>query len=268
MSAAPLLVVQGLTRSFGHAGLLRRGTVVPAVAGVDLTVEAGEVVSLVGESGSGKTTLSRCILGLDRPSAGSVRFDGVDVARAGRSERRRVLRGMQPIFQDPYASLDPRWTVAQSVAEALDAQGIGTAATRRARVAELLSRVGLPARFADRRPADLSGGQRQRVCIAAALAPAPRLLVADEPVTALDVSVQAQVLNLLREIQRDLGLAILLVAHDLGVVGHLSDRVAVMRAGRIVEAGTRDAVFDAPQHPYTQALLDARPRLGRRDHAA
>jgi peptide/nickel transport system ATP-binding protein/oligopeptide transport system ATP-binding protein len=167
---------------------------------------------------------------------------------------------VQPVFQDPYSSLDPRWTVARTVREALDAQSIGDRSQRDRRVRDVLDRVGLPARFADRRPRELSGGQRQRVGIAAALASEPKLLIADEPVTALDVSVQAQVLNLLFEIQRDLGLGILLVAHDLAVVAHISDRVAVMYLGRIVEEGRKDVVFGAPRHPYTHALLAASPQ--------
>jgi ABC-type glutathione transport system ATPase component len=253
--AEPLLEVRGLVKHFGRRSAVR------AVDGVDLAVHRGEVVSLVGESGSGKTTLARCVLGLERPDRGSVLFDGVDVTRARGDRRRRFRAGVQPVFQDPYSSLDPRWTIARSVREALDAQGIGDSAEREHRVIEALERVGLPVRMAQRRPRELSGGQRQRACIAAALAAEPRLLVADEPVTALDVSVQAQVLNLLHELRRDLGLAILLVAHDLGVVAHISDRVAVMYLGRIVETGSKEAVFDAPQHPYTQALLAASPSV-------
>jgi ABC-type glutathione transport system ATPase component len=236
---------------------------VTALAGVDLTVNRGEVVSLVGESGSGKTTLARCVLGLERPDRGMVVFDGIEVAHARGEARGAIRRGMQPIFQDPYSSLDPRWSVQRTVREALDAQGIGNRGERAGVAAELLERVGLPSRFGDRRPAELSSGQRQRVCIAAALASRPRLLVADEPVTALDVSIQAQVLNLLHEIQRDLGLAVLMIAHDLGVVAHISHRIAVMYRGRIVEQGNTSDVYTRPADPYTRALLAARPRLGR-----
>jgi oligopeptide/dipeptide ABC transporter ATP-binding protein len=259
MTAGPLLSINGLQKSFTRHGVLAARSVVTAVDGIDLVVNAGEVVAVVGESGSGKTTMTRCVLGLERPDGGQIIFDGIDIARAGRRESIRIRRGIQPVFQDPYSSLDPRWPAARTVREALDAQRIGNRAQRDQRVRLLLERVGLPSRVADRRPRELSGGQRQRVCIAAALAPEPHLLLADEPVTALDVSVQAQVLNLLHEIQRDLGLAILLVAHDLSVVAHMSDRVAVMYRGRIVETGPTDVVFRAARHPYTQALLAASP---------
>lgn len=259
--STPLLEVSGLVKRFVARSGVGRRRIVEAVRGVDLTVAPGEIVAVVGESGSGKTTLARCVLALERPTAGTIRFDGVDVHRAGRRALAAVRRRMQPVFQDPYSSLDPRWTVDRSVREALDVHRIGTPAERAARVREVLERVGLPARFADRRPHELSGGQRQRVGIAAALAPRPDLLVADEPVTALDVSVQAQVLNLLHEIQRDLGLAILFIAHDLSVVEHFSDRVAVMYQGRIVESGATSAVFEHPADSYTQALLEAVPAL-------
>jgi oligopeptide/dipeptide ABC transporter ATP-binding protein len=258
--AGPLLTVENLSRHYHRDGFLGRGTAVRAVDGVDLAVARGEVLALVGESGSGKSTLTRCALGLERPTSGRVLFEGEDIARTRGRRRRRFRRGVQPIFQDPYSSLDPRWTVERSVQESLDAQGIGTAAERERRVHEVLDHVGLPARFATRLPDELSGGQRQRVCIAAALASDPQLLIADEPVTALDVSVQAQVLNLLREIQRDLGLTILLVSHDLAVVSHVADRVAVMYLGKIVETGPKEPLFAAPRHPYTQALLAASPR--------
>ena len=256
----PLLAIEGLSRHYHSDGFLGRGSTVRAVDGVDLAVAGGEAVALVGESGSGKSTLTRCALGLERPTAGRVLFEGLDVNRAGKRQRRQFRRGVQPIFQDPYSSLDPRWSVARSVREPLDAQGIGSVADRDHRVREVMDRVGLPARFAERLPGELSGGQRQRVCIAAALAPEPRLLIADEPVTALDVSVQAQVLNLLREIQRDLGLAILIVSHVPAVVSYVADRVAVMYLGKVVESAPKDALFQSPRHPYTQALLAASPR--------
>jgi oligopeptide transport system ATP-binding protein len=256
----PLLHVEGLVKRFPvRSGIFRRGAQLHAVEGVNLDVAQGEVLAVVGESGSGKSTLARCILRLIDPTAGRVVFDGEDVtAMTGRrldGFRQRV----QPVFQDPFSSLDPRWTVGRSVREALDAHAIGTRHERDARVADLLDRVGLSPELAARRPHELSGGQRQRVGIAAALAPSPALIVADEPVSALDVSVQAQVLNLLAELQRDLELAILFVAHDLAVVEHISHRVAVMYLGRIVETGTTEAVFRDPQHPYTQALLAAIP---------
>jgi peptide/nickel transport system ATP-binding protein len=256
----PLLQVEGLVKRFAvRSGVFRRVAQLHAVEGVDLDVAPGEVLALVGESGSGKSTLARCILRLIDPSAGRIVFDGVDVTRARGAGLDVLRRRVQPVFQDPFSSLDPRWTVGRSVGEALDAQAIGTKQERAARVADLLDRVGLPGSLADRRPHELSGGQRQRVGIAAALAPSPELIVADEPVSALDVSVQAQVLNLLAELQRDLDLAILFVAHDLSVVRHISHRVAVMYLGRIVETGTTQDVFGNPQHPYTQALLAAIP---------
>ncbi len=256
----PLLRVEGLVKRFPvQSGMFRSSAQLHAVAGVDLEVAPGEVLAVVGESGSGKSTLARCILRLLDPTAGRIVFDDVDVTRARGKDLEVFRRRVQPVFQDPFSSLDPRWTVGRSVREALDAQALGTTDERAARVADLLDRVGLHASLADRRPHELSGGQRQRVGIAAALAPSPALIVADEPVSALDVSVQAQVLNLLAELQRDLGLAILFVAHDLSVVRHISHRVAVMYLGRIVETGATEAVFGDPQHPYTQALLGAIP---------
>ncbi len=260
MSDAPLLAVRGLMKTYpSHGGHLWRGRVVHAVSGVDLDIRRGENLALVGESGSGKTTLARCVLGLTHPTGGSISFDGRDTSTSTSRHRLAFRRRVQPVFQDPFSSLDPRWTVGRSVREGLDAYGIGTPAERDARVRELFDQVGLPARYTDQRPTELSGGQRQRVGIAAALALDPDLLVADEPVSALDVSVQAQILNLLAKLQRDLGLAILFVAHDLSVVQHISDRVAVMYLGRIVETGTTATVFRDPQHPYTQALLSAIP---------
>jgi oligopeptide transport system ATP-binding protein len=256
----PLLRVEGLVKRFAvGSGTWRRGAHVHAVDGVDLDVAPGEVLAIVGESGSGKTTLARCILRLIDPTAGRILFDGLDVTAIRGRDLGLFRQRVQPVFQDPFSSLDPRWTVGRSVREALDAHAIGTKQERAARVAHLLDRVGLSAALAGRRPHELSGGQRQRVGIAAALAPAPDLIVADEPVSALDVSVQAQVLNLLSELQRDLGLAIVFVAHDLSVVEHISHRVAVMYLGRIVETGPTTAVFRDPRHPYTTALLEAIP---------
>ena len=256
----PLLQLEGLVKRFPvRSGLWRRAAQLHAVEGVDLKVAPGEVLAVVGESGSGKTTLARCILRLLDPTAGRIVFDGVDVAGVRGRDLERFRQRVQPVFQDPFSSLDPRWTVERSVREALDAHAVGTHEERAARVVHLLDRVGLSPSLAGRRPHELSGGQRQRVGIAAALAPAPDLIVADEPVSALDVSVQAQVLNLLSELQRDLGLAIVFVAHDLSVVEHISHRVAVMYLGRIVETGPTGAVFRDPRHPYTQALLEAIP---------
>jgi oligopeptide transport system ATP-binding protein len=259
-STAALLEVRGLVKHFpAEHGLLGRRAVVHAVDGVDLEVRCGEVLAVVGESGSGKSTLARCVLRLIALTSGSVVFDGEDVTRIRGAHLARFRQRVQPVFQDPFSSLDPRWRVGRSVREALDAFEIGTREERDARVLDLLDRIGLSPAHADRRPHELSGGQRQRVGIAAALAPAPDLIVADEPVSALDVSVQAQVLNLLAELQRDLGLAILFVAHDLAVVQHVSHRVAVMYLGKIVELGSTEQVFKNPQHPYTKALLDAIP---------
>jgi oligopeptide/dipeptide ABC transporter ATP-binding protein len=259
-AGGPILEVSGLVKHFSvDRGFLRTGAKLHAVDGVDLTVDPGEVLAVVGESGSGKSTLARCILRLIDPTAGRIVFEGIDITGMKGRQLATFRQRVQPVFQDPYSSIDPRWRVGRSVREALDDFGIGTKSDRRARVHDLLERVGLDPSLADRRPHELSGGQRQRVGIAAALAPSPKLIVADEPVSALDVSVQAQVLNLLSEIQRDLGLAIVFVAHDLAVVEHISHRTAVMYLGKIVETGPTSAVFRDPQHPYTQALLEAIP---------
>jgi oligopeptide/dipeptide ABC transporter ATP-binding protein len=256
----PILRVEGLVKHFPtDRGFLSSGDVVHAVDGVDLAISPGEVLAVVGESGSGKSTLARCVLRLIDPTQGRIVFDGRDVTPLKGRRLASFRQQVQPVFQDPYSSIDPRWRVGHSVAESLDAFAIGTRAERHARVVDLLDRVGLDPSFARRRPHELSGGQRQRVGIAAALAPEPRLIVADEPVSALDVSVQAQVLNLLAELQRDLSLAILFVAHDLAVVQHISHRTAVMYLGKIVETGPTERVFRDPRHPYTQALLEAIP---------
>jgi len=256
---SPLLEIENITKTFAvPSGIFGRQRV-SAVDGVSLEIEAGEVLGLVGESGSGKTTLARCVLGLTPINGGAIRFDGVDVSGLRRSGLREFRRRVQPVFQDPFASLDPRWTVGRSIREALDSYRIGSPLDRDKRVLELLDRVGLSDQYAGRLPRQLSGGQRQRVGIAAALAGGPELIVADEPVSALDVSVQAQVLNLVADLQRDLGVAVLFVAHDLSVVEHISQRVAVMYLGRIVEIGAAGEVFTAPQHPYSQALVEAIP---------
>jgi oligopeptide/dipeptide ABC transporter ATP-binding protein len=257
---APILRVEGLVKHFPiDRGFLSSGAVVHAVDEVDLEIRPGEVLAVVGESGSGKSTLARCVLRLTDPTKGRIVFDGRDVTALKGRQLGWFRQQVQPVFQDPYSSIDPRWRVGHSVAESLDAFGIGTRAERHTRVVDLLDRVGLDPSFARRRPHELSGGHRQRVGIAAALAPQPRLIVADEPVSALDVSVQAQVLNLLAELQRDLSLAILFVAHDLAVVQHISHRTAVMYLGKIVETGPTERVFRDPRHPYTQALLEAIP---------
>jgi len=256
----PILRVEGLVKHFPtDRGLLGSDAVVHAVDDVDLEIHPGEVLALVGESGSGKSTLARCVLRLIDPTAGRVVFDDRDVTRLKGRHLAWFRQQVQPVFQDPFSSIDPRWRIGRSIAESVDAFKIGTRADRKERVIELLDRVGLDPSFTRRRPHELSGGQRQRVGIAAALAPEPRLIVADEPVSALDVSVQAQVLNLLAELQRDLRLAVLFVAHDLSVVQHISHRTAVMYLGKIVETGPTERVFRDPRHPYTQALLQSIP---------
>jgi oligopeptide/dipeptide ABC transporter ATP-binding protein len=260
-AGAPVLSVEHISKRFTtSAGLGTKSRVVDAVQDISFTVAAGEVVSVVGETGSGKTTLAGCISGLTVPTSGRVVFKGADMAGISRARRTELRRRIQPVFQDPRSSLDPRWTVERTIREPLDACKIGSPKQRRVRVGELMDRVGLPSFLARRRPHQLSGGQQQRVAIAAALALEPDLLVADEPVSALDVSVQAQILNLFETLRRDLGLAIVFISHDLSVVEHISDRVMVMYLGRLAELGRVEQVFDSPVHPYTKALLRAIPR--------
>ena len=242
-----------------------RGRTLRALDGVSFTIAPGEVLGIVGESGSGKTTLGRTILRLHDVTAGSIRFRGQELAGASRRALRPVRRHIQVVFQDPYASLNPRMTVEQSLAIPLAVHEAGLdGPARRARIAEALTLVGLPASAASRYPHEFSGGQRQRIGIARALICRPALLIADEPVSALDVSVQAQVINLLLDLRAELGLSLLFIAHDLAVVGLISDRIAVMYLGRIVEvAGTAD-LFARPRHPYTEALFSAVPDIGTR----
>jgi len=264
-----MLQLIGVSKSF----VLGTGRRLDVLSGVSLKVERGRSLGLVGESGSGKSTLIRCALGLMRPDGGEITYDGLSVQSASQPDLMRFRREVQLVFQDPYSSLNPRMTVEELVSEGLIIHSLAKSAReRRERVVEVLEQVGLGADALPRFPRAFSGGQRQRIAIARALAIRPQLLICDEPVSALDVSVQAQVINLLQDMQRQLNLGILFVAHDLAVVRHLCERVAVLEKGKIVEEGPREAVFGAPQHPYTRALLEAipvpDPALGRSRRAA
>src|SRR5437763_109286 len=258
-NGTPLLETTDLTKHFR----VRRGTLgfgtgfVRAVDSISFTIDAATTLGLVGESGCGKTTTSRLILGLERPTAGRIRFEGKDVATLGRDDGRHYRRSVQAVFQDPYASLDPRMRVSAIVAEPLVINSDLDAVARRRRVAELLDLVGLPERTATLYPHEFSGGQRQRIAIARALALEPKLVVLDEPVSALDVSIRAQILNLLRDLQQRLGVSYLFIAHDLAAVAHTSRTIAVMYLGKIVEIGDADTVALTPKHPYTRALFAA-----------
>jgi oligopeptide/dipeptide ABC transporter ATP-binding protein len=254
-----LLQTEALTREFTVGRGLGGGRSLRALDRVDLDVRHAEILGVVGESGSGKSTLGRLLLKLLEPTNGRIVFDGTELSSLDRRGVHAFRRRAQPIYQDPYSSLDPRWKIGRTIREPLDAFGIGTPAERDARVAELLEAVGLSERHGATRPHQLSGGQRQRAAIAAALAPRPDLLVADEPVSALDVLVQAQILNLIGSLQHEFGLTIVFITHNLSVVEHLADRVAVMYLGRIVELGRTAEVLAAPQHPYTRALIESIP---------
>jgi ABC-type oligopeptide transport system ATPase subunit len=258
----PLLAVEDLRKEFPvRSGFLieRVTRTVKAVDGISFSIPEGHTLGLVGESGSGKSTTGYCVLQLLKPTAGSVRFKGQELTTLGGGELRRLRRDMQIVFQDPYSSLDPRMTVGDIVSEPLEIHGIGSRRDRRGRVRELLDVVGFNPDFENRYPHEFSGGQRQRIGVARALALNPDLIVCDEPVSALDVSIQAQILNLLKDLQRDFALTYLFISHDLAVVRSMSDEIAVMKDGKIVESGAADEVYERPKEAYTKALLAAVP---------
>ncbi len=260
MSATPLLDVQDISKVYGGGGLLGGRAGIHAVDKVSFAMSHGETLALVGESGCGKTTTARMVVRLLDPTSGRIIFDGIDLASLGAAELREARRHFQIVFQDPFASLSPRERILDIVGEPLQAHGVcRTRAELKDRVVELLEQVGLNAGHIDRFPHQFSGGQRQRIGIARGIALNPKLVVADEPVSALDVSVQSQVINLLQDLQAKLGIAYLIVAHDLAVVRHIARRVAVMYLGRIVELADKDSLFARPHHPYTQALISAAP---------
>ncbi|MBR0669651.1 ABC transporter ATP-binding protein [Neoroseomonas soli] len=270
MSAAPgpLVRGEGLTRAFHRrGGLFHRGAPVMALRGVDIAVNRGEAVGVVGESGCGKSTLGRVLLRLMPPTGGRVLFDGEDLAQQPAAHLRALRRRMQMVFQDPFGSLDPRRTVGAQIADGMQIHGLAHGSGARDAVAALLKQVGLDPDHARRLPHEFSGGQRQRIAVARALSTRPDFIVADEPVSALDVSIQAQVVNLLADLRAELGLALLFISHDLHVVRHLCDRVVVMYLGRVMEEGPARDIFRAPAHPYTRALLAATPSLRHRGTA-
>src|SRR5271167_1157604 len=270
MSESPLLEVSALVKTYRLPGVgpFARKSARPALAGVSFSVRQGRSFGIVGESGSGKSTLARIALALDRPDSGAVRLEGRSLFDLPRRELRAMRAHMQMVFQDPYGSLDPRQRVEKIVAEPLAALGGAGRAERRARVQASLEAVGLKASDAFKYPHEFSGGQRQRIAIARALITRPKLVVADEPVSALDVSIQAQVLNLMSDLQREAGVTYLLISHDLAVVGHICEEIAVMFQGRFVETGRSDSLLATPAHPYTRELVDATPRFDRPTRAA
>ncbi|PFP30830.1 oligopeptide ABC transporter ATP-binding protein OppF [Bacillus sp. AFS073361] len=250
-----ILQVEGMKKYFN----IKKDQTVKSVDDISITIKKGETFGLVGESGSGKSTLGKTIVGLQKPSAGKILYNGVDVETLGRKEKAIVNREMQIIFQDPYASLNPRMRVGDIIAEGMDAHGLAKGKERQERIYDLLSRVGLRPEQAKRYPHEFSGGQRQRIGIARALAVNPKFIVADEPISALDVSIQAQVINLMEDLKEQEGLTYLFIAHDLGMVKHISDRIGVMYLGKMMELTTSQDLFAEPLHPYTQALLSAIP---------
>jgi oligopeptide transport system ATP-binding protein len=254
-----LVAVENVSKTFRSGEWFWRRTRAPAVNDVNLEVNAGETLGIVGESGSGKSTLLRLILRLLQPSSGRVLFEGRDVGSLGGRELRALRRRMQVVFQDPAASFNPRQSIQAALLSPLEVHDIGTRTSRRRMVGETLELVGLNATFMERYPHQLSGGQRQRVAIARAIILRPSLVLADEPTSALDVSVQAQILNLFKQMRHELGLTYMFVSHNLGVIRYISDRVAVMHLGRIIESGPSEQIFSRPQHAYTRALLDAVP---------
>ena len=256
-----LLEVRNLSKTYPGAN----GRTVRAVSDVSFDLDSGEVLGVVGESGCGKSTLGRSLLRLIEPSAGEVRFDGRAVTRATAAQMKALRRDLQIIFQDPFGSLNPRHRVGTIIGEPLVVHGVGNRESRDARVRELLKLVGLPEDAGRRFPHEFSGGQRQRIAIARALALDPKLIVADEAVSALDVSIQSQIINLIAALQKRLNLSLLFISHDLSVIRHVSDRIAVMYLGRIVEIGPAEAIMEGPSHPYTQALLSAIPKPGQRE---
>jgi peptide/nickel transport system ATP-binding protein len=258
----PILEIRDLRMHFPvHEGVFNRtAKFCKAVDGVTLTLNAGETLGLVGESGCGKSTLGKCIVRLNQPTAGEIVFEGTDLAPLKRSALKPFRRHLQMVFQDPVESLNARHTIGEILTEPFIIHGIGDAGSRKASVAALLDRVGLPANAADRYPFEFSGGQRQRIGLARAIALNPRMLVCDEPVSALDVSIQSQVLNLFLDLQREMGLSYLFIAHNLAVVKHVSDRIAIMYLGRVVELAPADEIYKAPRHPYTRALISAIPQ--------